>query len=225
MAAASACALWPWERVRRRQSIKLELSRLVSRPQRRKEKERTEELLVDLARCNPVRQPAKSVGLVGRWRLAWSSQTSNRFLRPDNVLGGYSTQDIHVQDGKTMVENAVRWPGWGLCLVGRAAAQVDPKDRHGSKLKLRIDSFGLGFGGKEVQLLKSVLGTPKLTVKDTPSGNERVLNQREGSITVLYLDEDIRVTLADNGLLFLHQRWETEARDERVRISLLKGPR
>lgn len=206
MADVHARAPWPWQRHGRRKAIKTEVMGLVKLPQRKKEKKRTEELLLDLARCNPVAQPARNRRLVGRWRLAWSSQTANRFLRPDNVLGGYSTQDISVQDGKTTVENAVRWPGWDLGLLGRASAQVDPKDRQGCKLKLRIDSFELEVGGKEVQLLRSVLSTPKMSVRDTPNGKRRVLNQREGSITVLYLDDDIRVTLADNGLLFMHQR-------------------
>lgn len=206
MADVHARAPWPWQLDRRRKTIKVELMGLVKLPQRKKEKKRTEELLMDLARSNPVAQPARNRRLVGRWRLAWSSQTSNRFLRPDNVLGGYSTQDISVQGGTITVENAVRWPGWDLCLLGRARAQVDPKDRQGCTLKLRIDSFELEAGEKKVQLLKSVLSTPKLSIRDAPGGKRRVLNQREGSITVLYLDNDIRVTLADNGLLFMHQR-------------------
>lgn len=90
---------------------------------------------------------------------------------------------------------------------------LDKEDRSMSSFKLRIDAFSLLWNGKEFPLLESVLGTPRMTVRDGPNGRRRVLNRREGCVQILYLDDTMRITVSNSGLLFLHERTGTEDED------------
>ena len=107
------------------------------------------------------------------------------------------------------------WPWLGnLTLNGGATLETI----NATRSILRIDSFRLEMGDSSLQLLELTNLAP-VTLRDAlvvregsqlvtvSQGKERVLNKREGYLDLLYFDDQgLRVTIGDNGLLYVHLR-------------------
>ncbi len=138
-----------------------------------------------------------------------------------SIGGALTTRRVQVlSPGRA--ENVVTWPSLGATLRGGAASErVGP-----SRFQVTIDSFTLELGPLRLPLLRITDAAPAIVARDAPTvregsqlvtvgrgaGGERVLNQRTGWLEVLYLDGGsdgqgpLRVSRADTGLLYLHQR-------------------
>lgn len=200
---------------------KSQLLEVVKRKQSRSNRVETEEILEKLVESNKEDKKAFQTSLSGNWRLLWSSQTAdaNPLQTPASVLGGDCYQVVDEQGGAEgpRVENVVVWPSLGnLTLRGGAALRRESQ----TECVITINSFTLELGDLSLPLLKLTdtvpvavrdvakvkAGSQLVTVTSSDKA-ERVLNRRQGTLKVLYVDrEGLRVSQGDNSLLYVHQR-------------------
>ena len=153
---------------------------------------------------------AEARELNGRWKLQWSSQTSdvNPFAMPDSVLGGACFQEIDLSTERVgRLSNVVEWaPRWRL--IGGAA--VEPG---GTRVRniLNVDSAVIELGGAKLdfslsRLAKLIDRTKRERSEEegTGAGADDLVGR--GWLECIYLDETLRVSRDNTGFLYVHSR-------------------
>lgn len=137
-----------------------------------------EQAIEDLAAQNPTQAPAKADALFGRWRLVWTSQSSNASaLQKFSVNFTRNWQVLEKQPPR--LENVVEFlPGV------RLRAEADCVTSSNVRTNVAINSGQLELGP-----LKIPLGI-----------------KGEGYVEQLYLDNKLRISRGDKGSLFVHVR-------------------
>ncbi|KAJ1633374.1 hypothetical protein T492DRAFT_981622 [Pavlovales sp. CCMP2436] len=133
----------------------------------------------------------------GVWRLLWSTQTAdvNPFALPSSVLGGVCAQLISSRDGS--VQNIVRWGRDGkknVELVGSARVR---SEKFGRRVRRFVTITGLDV------LHDGVRAVTLFAVRKIVDGQQ---NSDTGYLEDLYNDGSLRISQADNGLMYIYKR-------------------
>ncbi|GJP31865.1 hypothetical protein CLOM_g15489 [Closterium sp. NIES-68] len=137
-----------------------------------------EQLLAPVAAVNPTHRPASSDLLPGRWRLLWSSQSSEA-NRVQRLTAGLAKNFQVVSEDGSRLENVVELLP---AVLLRAAAEA----------------YAVGPARTEVYIDETTLEVGPLKFNLPITG--------EGYIDQLYLDETLRVSRGNAGSLFVHVR-------------------
>ena len=189
-----------------------DLAPLLSRRQSSSAREAVETMIASLT---PRAPPRLSAGqLNGRWKLLWSSQTAdvNPLATPDSVLGGESIQEVTLSRERCgRLDNIVQWaPRWQL-VGGATLSPAAGGPSGGARSILSVDSVVVELGGMRFDfslswLAKLIDGAKRQESEDEGTGAEEQGDLGRGWLECIYLDEPLRISRDNTGLLYVHSR-------------------
>ena len=193
-----------------------DLAPLLSRRQSSSARKAVEAMIASLLPRAPPRLTAGQLN--GRWRLLWSSQTAdvNPLATPDSVLGGSSIQEVTLsRERYGRLDNIVQWaPRWQL--VGGATLSPAASGPSARSI-LSVDSVVVELGGARFDFSLSRLAKLIDRTKRQQSEAEGTGAEGKGKadtdkdigrgwLECIYLDEPLRISRDNTGLLYVHSR-------------------